>query len=391
MTTDPLELRDLTSADHDQAFAVRTASFGKLDASMRQWWNSLQDELIAARRAIGVFDGRRLVALAKARSFQQFWGGRPVPMSGIAGVVVLPEYRGRGVGSLMMRALAERSVELGDSVSALYPATLAPYRRAGWEIVGAQNRISIDAHLLRGLDRSGVRPRPGSRADASLVRDLLTEHYVGQNASGPKLLSTAEIEEALTDAESFSYLTDSGFVFYTWHEQDLLVTCMAASTEASARALWSVVGSGSSVAKRVHAYVSADDPIHLLLPEEVNKATRHARWMLRILDARRAVAARGFPADVSGSATFSLTDPLLPGQSGTWLLEVEGGAGLLTGATAARDPVRLGPNGWAALYAGTPVHVLRTAGLLGGGSPEGGDAFLNSAFGGPAPHLLEYF
>ena len=32
------------------------------------------------------------------RPFTQYWGGRLLRMAGIAGVVVAPEYRGRGVG-----------------------------------------------------------------------------------------------------------------------------------------------------------------------------------------------------------------------------------------------------------------------------------------------------
>lgn len=390
MTIDSLEVRDLTSDDHDQAFAVRTRSFGKLDDSMRGWWNALHDELITQRRLIGVFDGERLVAQAKSRSFQQFWGGRMVPMSGVAGVVVSPEYRGRGVTSLMMRALAERAVDLGDAVSALYPATVRPYRRTGWEIAGTQTRITIDTDHLRGLGSPDVRLRPGSKSDVDLVQKLLAERYAKQNANGAKLLTTTEIEEALTEDESFSYFTDDGFVLYEWHEGNLLVTCMVASSEVSARALWSVVGSGSSVAKKVHAFVSPDDPIHLLLPEEVGHEVRRIRWMLRVLDAPTAVAARGYPVGVLGSASITLEDPLLPSQNGTWLLEVDGGAGSLTRSACETGPLRLGPNGLAALYAGTPVHVLRTAGLATSGSPDG-DAFLDSVFGGRAAYLLEYF
>jgi predicted acetyltransferase len=389
MTNDAFEVRDLTPDDHEQALAVRTRSFGKLDASLRDWWNSVQDELIAERRVIGVFDGDRLVGTAKGRSFQQFWGGRPVPMSGVAGVVVLPDYRGRGVASLVMRALAERSRELGDAVSALYPATIAPYRRSGWEIAGVQNRITIDARHLRGLAASDVRVRPGEKADRDLVLDLQARAYAAQRANGAKLLTAGELDDAL-DADSFSYFTDDGCVLYEWHEGNLVVSCLLAGSEATARALWSVVGSGSSVAKQVHAYVSPDDPIHLLLPEEAAHDVQQHRWMFRLLDLPAAVAARGFAEHVQGSALLSVQDPLLPSQSGTWVLEVAAGRGSLTRTAAVEGALQLGPNGLAGLYAGTRLHVLRAAGLGSGGGAEA-DAFLDSAFAGPMPYLLEYF
>jgi predicted acetyltransferase len=389
MTDGGLEVRDLTSADIDQVFAVRTRSFGRLNDALRDGWNAEQEQLIDDRRAVAAFDGDRLVGSAKGRPFQQFWGGRPVPMSGVAGVVVEPDHRGRGVATAMLRALAERSVELGDAVSALYPATVAPYRRNGWEVVGSQARIAIDSHLLRGLDPGPVRVRPGGEADLDHVEELLSRRYAAQRANGPKLLSRAELERALTDADGFSYVAEDGFVLYEWDGHTLGVTCLVALSEATARALWAVVGTGSSIARTVHAYVSPDDPIHLLLPEEASHDVHLERWMLRVLDAPRAVAARGYAAHLSGSARLSLTDPMRGSDSGEWVLEVDAGRGSLT-RDASGAALQLGPNGLAALYAGTPVHTLRAAGLAAGGSSDG-DAFLDAAFMGTPAYLLEYF
>jgi predicted acetyltransferase len=390
MTNRGLEVRDLTSADIDEVFAVRTRSFGRLDDALRDGWNANLEQLILGRRAIGAFTGERLVAAAKGLPFQQFWGGHPVPMTGIAGVVVEPAHRGRGVASSMLRALAERGVELGDAVSALYPATVAPYRRNGWEVVGAQARIAIDTHLLRGLDTGSVRVRPGEKADLDHVEALLDRRYAAQRANGPKLLSRVELEQALTDADGFCYVAEDGFVLYEWDDHTLVVTCLVAHSEATARALWAVVGTGSSIARTVHAYVSPDDPIHLLLPEEASHDVHLERWMLRILDAPRAVAARGYAEHLSGAARLSITDPMRESHSGEWVLEVDAGRGSLTRDAAGRAALQVGPNGLASLYAGTPVHTLRAAGLAGGGSPEG-DAFLDAAFGGTPAYLLEYF
>ena len=40
-----------------------------------------------------VLDGDRIVAAAGAKDFRQWWGGRELEMSGIWGVVTLPEHR----------------------------------------------------------------------------------------------------------------------------------------------------------------------------------------------------------------------------------------------------------------------------------------------------------
>ena len=127
-----------------------------------------------------------------------------------------------------------------------------------------------------------------------------------------------------------------------------------------------------------------------MLPEEVANETRVKRWMLRVMDTSKAVAARGFSPLVTGSAAVTIDDPMIPGNSGSWRLEVSGGRGELTAVEASHLSLRLGPNGLAALYAGSPVHTLRTAGLASGGGPAE-DELLDAAFAGRPAYLLEYF
>ncbi len=52
-----------------------------------------------------------------------------MPMAGVAGVVVSPEHRGRGVGTALMQGTITRGRELGYPLSVLYPATIPVYRR----------------------------------------------------------------------------------------------------------------------------------------------------------------------------------------------------------------------------------------------------------------------
>ena len=388
--TTRLALRDLTADDLDAAFEVRSRSFGLLSPSLRDWWNDVQLESYNEHRAIGAFDGERLVAHAKVRSYQQFWGGRPMPMGGVAGVVVAPEARGRGVGSQLMAALAQRSLELGDLVSVLYPATIPIYRALGWEMAGAQYRISMSADALRTLGGSGIPLRTATGSDVMPFSKSLNDRYAAQRANGPKLLSESEATEQLTGDGVMSYVADGGHVAYEWANEDLAVSYISADTPEVARALWSTLGSGSSVVRNVMAYVAPDDPIHLLLPKEVAHRTYVKRWMLRVMEVQKAVAARGFLPGVTGSATLTIQDLLLPGNSGSWQLEVSGGRGALTPVEATSASLMLGANGFAALYAGAPVHVLRMAGLASGGEP-GADELLDAAFAGRAAYLLEYF
>jgi predicted acetyltransferase len=114
-------------------------------------------------------------------------------------------------------------------------------------------------------------------------------------------------------------------------------------------------------------------------------------WMLRVVDAAAAIAARGFPPGVSASAQLEIQDHARPANSGHWQLTVSGGVGELipNGGVSSPGRLTLGARGVAALYAGIPVGSLRLAGLASGGAPEG-DAALDAAFAA-APFMLDEF
>ena len=125
---------------------------------------------MAAGRCLGAFDGGQLVGSALYHDLTQWWRGRPVPMAGVAGVQVAPEYRGQGVGRAVMTALAELMTERGYPLSVLYPATMTIYRSLGWEIAGHRYEAVLPARALSWRAQAGHEgrrrnqaPRPGRR------------------------------------------------------------------------------------------------------------------------------------------------------------------------------------------------------------------------------------
>ena len=109
------------------------------------------------------------------------------------------------------------------------------------------------------------------------------------------------------------------------------------------------------------------------------------------MDAQAAIAARGYRSSAEMSVRFDLSDAQMPGNAGTWQLSVSGGKGALEPAMtpASAAALRLGIRGLSAAFCGVPVSVLRTAGLVAGGTPADDEA-LDSAFAGTA-FLLDYF
>jgi predicted acetyltransferase len=386
--TDALRVVDVAEEHLDSAWQVRLRSFGP--GGDKDEWRKTALEFAQDGRCLGVVDGDELVAAARLWPFEQWWGGRRVPMAGIASVIVSPEYRGRGVGSLLMRAVLERSVEKGLALSGLFPATTVLYRHLGYEFAGERYQFTFSADDLRMLGGKGVPVRKAGKEDAELFLELASKMHATQHSNGPLIWPLKQIESWLGDEDNFAYVAEDGFVVYNWSDGNLCVDELVAGSEATARALWATVGSGASIAKSVLAFVSPTDPIHLLTEHEAEAQTQVQRWMLRVTDAPAAIAARGFAAGAVLDVAVRLEDVDLPANTGDWRLSVADGTGSLVAAEPADDAVRLGARGLAALYAGTPVASLRGAGLLTGGSAAV-DSALDAAFGGPTAYMIDSF
>ena len=102
-----------------------------------------------------VLEGDRIVAAAGAKDFRQWWGGRELEMSGIWGVVTLPEHRGGGLATRAVTELLEAARARGQTLSVLYPATQRPYRGMGYELAGTMTRHAV---ALDDLPRGAAGP-----------------------------------------------------------------------------------------------------------------------------------------------------------------------------------------------------------------------------------------
>jgi predicted acetyltransferase len=371
---------------------------------------AVADPVIADGRALAAFDGDRMVGAALFNDLRQWWFGKVVPMAGVSGVTVAPEYRGRGVGRGLMTALTELMAVRGYPLSALYPATTHIYRQLGWELAGARYEAKLPARSLLDLPRPAALPpaalppaalppaalppvrRPGPGDAAQILAVVGAVHEQARDC-GPVTWDERTMRGWLTapgkyaDSHKYAFLAPDGFAAYRWRGNDELYVhrVLAASAETTL-ALWSIIASHSSVADTVTAQVTPRDPLWWLLREQDAEVSERDPWLLRLLDAPAAIAARGFPA-IDIDVPLHITDEQLPHNSGLWDLTVRSSgearlvitdAGACAGA-AARPALALGARGLAALYAGTPVSTLRRAGLAAGGEPRS-DAALDAAF-----------
>jgi predicted acetyltransferase len=386
--------------DLDAQLELNERSFGPKSPDVRDFWKQIVARLVAQGSCLGAFDGDRPVGAAMFHDMRQWWHGRAVPMAGVASVQVAPEERGRGLGRRLMVALLEEMAARCYPLSALFPATMPLYRSLGWELAGASETAQIPARSLRPLAPPDLPPddipvtlRRAEPGDAGAVISVIGRVHEAARDCGPITWDEPSVRHWLDDPELYAYLCDDGFLIYRWDNGNdaLFVEGAEALSGPTVRAFWSHIGSHASMAEKVYARVGAADPFWWLTAERDADVTHRSLWMLRLVDAPAAIAARGFPEAVSLRVALNVTDSARPANSGLWELAVAEGKGTMAPFRPAMScgAMTVGARGLAALYAGTPVATLRRVGLASGGSPDG-DAALDAAFGATA-YMLDSF
>ncbi|ACY16077.1 GNAT family N-acetyltransferase [Haliangium ochraceum] len=372
---------------------IVSISFG-IDAELARAWLAPHATHARIMRENGhVVGGLLLVPMG------QFFGGRRVSSTGIAGVGILPSERGRGTATaLMQAALAELSAQ-GTALSVLFPATMPLYRRAGYEIAGGHYRIRVAAAAI-GVSERALPVRPADRGDTRTVERLYRTQAVHRNGwldrpsyvwdrvrNSPKGMS---VHGHLVEGER----EPEGYVFYRQEPLpgaagfNLLVTDMAAATPRAARRLLGFLSDHRSMAGRITWHGGVDDAFVALLPERGYELSLAEPWMLRLVDTEAALRQRGYPKVLDTRLELEVHDPLLSGGRARFRVDISGGKAEVR--RGGRGAMVLDGSALAALYSGhLSPQQLALAGRL-----EATPSMLAraaAAFAGPAPSLPDFF
>ncbi len=389
-----LEIRQFREDELEQAWELDRQAFN-VPASRRESFFGKAK----ADRFIGAFDSGRAVAQAEILPLVHSFGGKFVESGGVASVVVVPEHRGQGLASRVMRALLERMRERGDALSSLYPANLRLYRQLGWELAGSYAIRQIQSRHLLLLDRAEPgEVRRAEPADVPAIRECYRRFALGvsgmhdgealwwelENEFGSYYVYVAlDSNGEVCGALVYEQISDPGGGYYRIRVQRVFAESRRAAT-----ALWWVLGTSSSQAGEIYYPAPPEDPLALLLPEP-RIATRFAgQWMLRMVDVQKAVAQRGFPVGIEAEIDFALEDVELSENAGAWRLSVKGGEARLESIENAR--LRLGIGAFSSWYAGwADATTLKRAGLVEEPGAEG--ALLDACFAGRTPWMMNEF
>ncbi|WP_168200978.1 enhanced intracellular survival protein Eis [Allokutzneria sp. NRRL B-24872] len=394
-----LTIRPLADEDVPARYELNRVAFGRT-----QPLSQVQATLprIADQAGVnwwGVFDSRgALVADAADREQGQWFGGRLVPASGIAGVAVAPEFRGAGVAQKLLKHMLGAARDRGAVISTLMPSVPGLYRKLGWEQVGAivDERVATTA-LQSVRPAAGVTVRRVTVEDFPTVMEVYRAYARAGNGlmerSGPLFKATpAEVldEYRMTLVEG----PDGAEGYASWQRTDnygpgakLVVTDLVTLTDRALTTLVAQFGSWGTVAPTTELRLAVPDELTWGLPVHLERASTDA-WMLRLVDASAAIAARGWP-ELRATVDLEIVDDVCPWNAGPHRLVVAAGSASLE--PGGSGEVVISSRGLAVLYGGgASTAALRRSDLLHGGDGRT-DALLDAAFAGPRPGLLDAF
>ncbi len=351
------------------------------------------------------FDHGRVVATAAARDFRQWFGGSELEMSGIWGVATLPEHRGSGLATGLVRELLHEAKDEGRSISALYPATLRPYRGLGYELAG-----TFTLHEIALVDLPAATAGSLQVEELDLGRDLDAVRACYRDSvrhgSGPidcddadwwrqRILGrgwTDEVHRAVVargvrgDVEGYAAFTQKKAGGE--HDFTFLVECkhLVASTVQGYASLLSYFRGFRGLGLSARFAGPPSHPLSYLVEEQRVRPVWTFRWMLRLLDVPAGLEQRGYPP-VTDEAVIAVEDALFPENRGPWRVVADEGTVKVERAEGSGGrPITIGT--LSSMFSGflSPFDAVGL-GLLG---EEHAPVFAR-LFAGPAPWMHDFF
>jgi predicted acetyltransferase len=365
-----LSLRQAREDDVDRLIAIHTSAF----PDRRGYEARLRNFAGNPRGALGdslfvMAEGAQIVAHAFVFSLQAWFGGARVPVGGIATVGVAPEARGRGVGSRLLEQLHEVARARGDALGVLYAFRQAFYARMGYGPTTPYRRLRLSPASIPWKPELPVR---GALAVDRAAIEACWDAAAARR-TGSLVRAEAVWEERLLHDRRVWLVADGqsgveGYLAWTVSQREahakttLAVDELVARSDAAARSLWAAVGAQRDQVAEVEVDVADDDPIDRALVDPDRHRFGDAQLehplgvlaagpMVRVLDARRALEARGWPAD--GDLVLQIGEETLR-------LSVRGGRATAT-PTGGEPDVRLAPAALAAVAFGAlpAAHAAR--------------------------------
>ncbi|WP_432135078.1 MULTISPECIES: GNAT family N-acetyltransferase [unclassified Streptomyces] len=282
--------------------------------------------------------GGRVVAGGLGLFVDQFFGGAPVPSACLGAGCVAPEERGDRLAADMTAARLQPLIERGAVVSAITTSSTGYARRLGWEAptdVLAWEVATDDLKRAYTLGNFEVDHGLTDEAEA-LQRDLAREW----NGPIDRPSWWARWKQAKSDLITYRFALPghptTGLLNLTTtrhqrHGMNLVVHDFWAANQPTAASMLAFLGRHDTRARAITFRRGALPPyptlLHGLHHHRTNAEAWHP-WMLRILDAPKAIQLRGWPADLTTVVPIEIENET--GEQDRWMLRIEAGAAEIT-------------------------------------------------------------
>lgn len=394
--------------DLDTIARMIALAFGGTPEKSRDWLTSAGLDNLRI-----VCDADRTVATLLRIPMGTYFGGRSVPLLGVAGVAVAPEDRGRGLAAFLMRSFVRSCFDEGWALAGLYASTHRLYRKFGYEHAG--HRFGYTIPLVRidadGPLSSGADPTDDLRVSALTDQDdpeiracyaKFASMYEGTLDRGPYIW--ARIRKMRDDTYTGFGIRDSagalrGYLFLTQQRSSpygrfsVALTDFVFNDEAAGRRLWGFLHDFSMMGEDLTFYGGPTHPALQLLRQQRHTVELKDDWLIRVVDVKRAIEARGYSPAIRAELSLHLTDDVIPENTGLWTIRIADGratAEKLASPRALSGTLSVSPRGLATIYSG--FNSARQARLLGlADGDEHALAMADSVFARSTPWMSDMY
>jgi predicted acetyltransferase len=337
-------------------------------------------------RAIGAYDGDRMVGTAGAYTFDLTVPGGLLPAAGVTGVAVHPTERRRGVLTTLMRAQLQAIHERGEPLAVLWASEGLIYERFGYGI--ATWRAGMEIERSRVTFREGTESRGSFRFVApDLVMATmgpLYERYLPMR-NGTFTRTTGYWQGHIVYDEA-RWRRGGSPAYFLLHETDGQADAYAkyrlypewdargpkgavevheaiALTPQAERALWTYLLTMDLSATVRSRNLPVDTPLRLMLADtrKLGMNLTDGTW-LRLVDVVGALRRRTYAA--RDRLVLEVRDPFLAWNEGRWQLEAMQEGGSVDPTTVDPDLIIGVADLGAAYLAGVSFAELALAGRL---------------------------
>jgi len=368
-------------------------------------------------RVLAAEHGEPLSALRVGR-LAQWWLGRRVPSAQVLHLATPPQHRGQGWGTRLLAGLLAELREAGVPTVSLRPSNLPFYRAAGFEVAGAWSLYEARCEHLPGrlggfrarqvplddlAEPSAVYERVAPSRHGAFARDDLSWRWIAtRGRERAAVCFVLDRPDGLADPAKGPPGGPAGWVVVGFDAQrgapvpaTYLQVLDWGCEPGADTALFALLAGYGPMGGVVRWSGPDPDPALFALPDQHARLTSRFHWMLRVVDVQRAFEARPYPEGATGRIALEVDDPVCPWNTGTWRLELAGGAARVErspGGEGGEQSAALATvRGLAPLFTGftDPADLVR-AGLLA--LPRPADLeFLRAAFASPRPWTAEVY